>query len=164
MKILAAVAVALAALTVSACSGGAPANPSPTPTVVVASEKQVASVVAEYAADWQEVIDTASECRLAYVMGGDAATEYTCKTREETIGITAGLALRDLRALNVPSSMESLVADTDDVLTSISGTDLTSLCGDDGWKDAPDCSSALADRYAAYTRLDSQLAAWSPYL
>lgn len=125
----------------------------------------MASVIAEYADDWRDVIDTASDCRIAYVTGSDVATEYTCETREQTIGITAGLVLRDLRDLNVPNSMESLVADTDDVLTSISGTDLTSLCGDDGWQDAgPDCTAALGDRYAAYTRLDSQLAAWSPYL
>lgn len=165
MKILAAAAVALAALALSACSSEAPADPSPTTTVEVASEKQVASVIAEYADDWQEVIDTASQCRIVYVTGGDAASEYTCETREQTIGITAGLVLRDLRELNVPSSMESLVADTDDVLTSISQTDLTSLCGESGWKDAgPDCTAALGDRYAAYTQLDSQLSAWSPYL
>lgn len=141
-------------------------TPTPTPTEQVATEGEVASVIAEYAPDWQDVIDTASECRLVYVTGtGDPGQDYVCETREETMGVTAGLASRSLNELNVPSSMESLVADTDSVLTQIAAIDLESSCGDDGWGgDDSTCNSALGDRFALYTQLDSKLSAWSPYL
>jgi hypothetical protein len=166
VKILSAAAVALAALVVTTgCSSAQPAAPTPTPTATYASENQVASVIAEYESDWRETIDSASSCRLGYVTGADPASDYVCKTREETIGITAQLATRDLRKLNVPKSMASLVDGTDDALSAISRNDVKLLCGDDGWGgDDTTCNSALASRYAAYQELEAKLDAWSPYL
>jgi hypothetical protein len=169
VKILALSAGVLSLLALTGCAGNtaesAASTPTPTPTVKVATENEVASVIAEYASDWRDTIDSASDCRIVYVTGSDPAREYICETGEETIGITAGLVSRDLRKLNVPDSMQTLVTDTDTILSKINLVDVKSLCGDDGWNNAgPDCNSALAERYSLYTQLESKLDAWSPYL
>ncbi|WP_159571656.1 hypothetical protein [Curtobacterium sp. 18060] len=140
----------------------------PTPTATTASENEVASVVAEYAPDWQDVIDNASGCRLEFVTGSDAARSYVCRTSEETMGITAGLAARSLDELKIPGAMSSLVSETVTILERIAADDLSALCGDDGWngseEDDKACTAALGDRFALYQQLDAKLSAWSPYL
>jgi hypothetical protein len=162
-------AVLLAEIALTGCSSS-PAvkpqpTPSPTPTVEEATENEVATVIAEYASDWQETIDEAYASRLTFVIGGDVVRQYVCETRERTIGLTASLASRDLRDLNVPASMKALVDDTDDVPSETNLIDVTSLCGDHGWTgDNPDCNSVLASRYSLYTQLHPKLDAWSPYL
>ncbi|MFA0850165.1 hypothetical protein ABRP24_009655 [Curtobacterium sp. WHRI 8282] len=139
-----------------------------TPTATAASENEVASVVAEYAPDWRDVIDNASGCRLEFVMGSDVARSYVCETSEKTMGITAGLAARSLNELKIPEAMSSLVSETGSILEGIAADDLSVLCGDDGWngtdEDDKACTAALGNRFALYQQLDAKLSAWSPYL
>jgi hypothetical protein len=54
---------AVTALARCAGSGASWLKPTPTARTVPASEAEVASVIAEYAPDWQEMIDGASRCR-----------------------------------------------------------------------------------------------------
>ena len=144
------------------------ASPSPTPSY--STESEIASVIAGSEKVWRETEDQAFDCRLALVLKDDdysaSAKRLTCYTNELTAGVKAQTALRDLTALTIPPSMDSLVTDTKAALQLVVDADLENACGPAMTepKDTEECSSALGARSMSYTVLSSALDKWSPYL
>ncbi|MGG5258804.1 hypothetical protein [Phycicoccus avicenniae] len=96
----------------------------------------------------------------------EKAKRLTCYTNEVTAGLKAETALRDLTALDIPSSMQGLVSDTSAALQGVVDTDLESACGEamSEPSDSKQCDDALGARFASYVALASELERWSPYL
>ena len=65
---------------------------------------------------WREANEKGGECRMALVLKEDdpiaSAQRLTCYTNEVTAGLQAQIALRDLNALDIPPSMQTLVDET----------------------------------------------------
>ena len=141
---------------------------SPVPDTSEATTEQVASVLAAYEPDWREVIDKAGECRAIWSFGSTPADDLqgmSCYLREQTIGNTAQLVIRDWGELEVPSSMTDIVADTEAILQQVAEVDLTTICGaDEAPAEEKTCNEALGSRNFLYSLLETQLDAWSPYL
>lgn len=133
-----------------------------------ATEQQVASVIVEHEKDWRATADAAIHCRTLWVVGtsaADKANGVACYLDEQTIGLTAQIAHRDLGALSVPPSMGKLVASTDAILLEIAGTDIRADCGSGGEpSDTKACDSALGERNLEYAELTQRLDAWAPYM
>lgn len=162
---------AFALVAMSGCASAPAAVPTPTPTPESATPEQVASIIAEYEADWREVVENATMCRLHWVMGETALDEaegVVCYMREQTIVITAELVLRDLATVVVPDSMSELVDETTQALSAVAAVPLTAACGEEFEVpdlDDEDCSEAAGDLLFAYDfLLDSVLEKWRPYL
>jgi hypothetical protein len=62
--------------------------------------------------------------------------------------------------------MTSLVSETTAALHGVADVQLEALCGEalDGPQDTKACDSALGQRMAAYTTLETVLDKWGPYL
>ncbi|PRB08801.1 hypothetical protein CQ044_00050 [Microbacterium sp. MYb64] len=114
------------------------------------------------------MVDGAIDCRATWALDTDPVGKIkgsSCYLREQTIGITAQLVLRDWAKLEIPSSMSSLVGDTSKLLQGVADIDLKTECGADVVPaDTAQCNTALGSRNFLYTALKPQLAAWSPYL
>lgn len=177
---LALVAVA-AAIGLAGCGGSettetAAESPTPSetttttaPTATQAAPEQVASVIAGHESDWRETIDGAGDCRILKAMASTTVDEVSlmsCYTREVTMGITARNAIRDLNALDVPSSMAPLVEETTRALQAVADVDLEAACGPpmDRPNTTDECSLALGERFVLYGLLESALDKWRPYL
>lgn len=159
----------LAIALLTGCSPVAPATtPSPTPTPETATPQQVASVLAQYQSDWREVVTGAGECRFTWTIDTSPTAKIkgmSCYLKEQTIGITSQLVMRDWKKLTIPSSMKTIVDNTSVILTGIAAIDLKTVCGTGTVPtEAPECNSALGSRYSLYSQLGRQLDAWSPYL
>ena len=162
--------VSAASLLLLAGCGAPIATPiqTPTPTLTAATPQQLASIITGKESDWREVIDGAGECRFLWTMA-EGATEkteaMTCYVRETTIVMSSETAAEDLRSLTPPSDMQSLVADTLDVLDSISAVDLEGVCGDafEGPKDSGTCDRTLGVLISSYRDLEDVLDRWKPY-
>ena len=146
------------------------ATPSATTTASVATEKQVASVIAGQEKNWRRVIDGAGACRIrnVTVKDGDVLAEtqvMTCYTDELTAGTTAKIAVRDLGALTIPASMRSLVDETVRILKDLAATDLEGACGPAMSKpsNTDKCNSELGTRMIQYQALGIVLDKWRPY-
>jgi hypothetical protein len=170
-KTLGRLAPAVVALSIvgalAGCSGGAAAKdtPTPTPTPSVATEAEVASVIAKYEGDWKSTIENASSCRLQYTLDPTGLKSMACYIDEKTMGITTLTAAQALDALAVPDSMTSLVDDTTAILNKISGVDLAVACGDDTTpEDSDACTAAQGQLYPLYLQLGQELDAWAPYM
>lgn len=168
MRRIAALAL-LAVLTLGGCAPAAPEpEATPTPTVPSATPEQVASVLAEYETDWRETIDQSGDCRFIWVLGTSLADEMkgmTCYLREQTIGLTAQIVIRDWSTMAIPDSMAKLVDDTREVLDQIGKIDLKANCGSDAVPSDEDvCNAALGARNGLYGQLEGKLDAWGPYL
>jgi hypothetical protein len=143
---------------------------STTTTPSVATENEVASIIAGGEKTWREAADKSPECRLAFVLkekGVAAGVErVTCYTNELTAGVKAEIAIRDLRALNIPPSMQGLVTETQSALQMMVDADLENACGPAMTepKDTKECTSALGTPNWSYTLMTSVLDKWSPYL
>lgn len=134
-----------------------------------ATPEQLASVIAGYAKDWREVINKAADCRWDWTVADDATAELrgmTCYMRETTISYTTETAAAELAELTPPSSMVSLVDETNAALAAVYDIDLEGVCGDPvvGPNDAKKCSTTLGQRMWAYSQLENALDQWSPYL
>ncbi|MCW4458207.1 hypothetical protein [Microbacterium sp. MPKO10] len=166
----------LLALGLYGCSGGTEAasgvatqSSTPAPTNSEATESQVASVLAEYESNWRETIDSAADCRYIWSFGGDDVTgdleAMTCYLNEQTLVMNAQTVVRDWEDMDVPSSMDTIVRETSQVLTEIGAVDLASVCGD---QEAPiesdECDAELGSLNMLYSTLESKLDAWGPYL
>lgn len=157
-----------AVLMLVGCS--AEAAPAPTADAVVATENQVASVIAEYEQPWREVADKSGECRIVWAIDSkeDPVANLngaSCYLAEQTASITAKLATDDLKAMNVPPSMESLVSKTIAALDPVAAADLESVCGADVWPvETDECNLALAQNFSSLNSLTTALDAWKPYL
>lgn len=168
---VAAVAMLLGIAALSGCSDASP-SAAPSPTEAVASNEatpeQVASVLAEYDTDWREVIDGAIDCRFTWTLDDTATGQLegmACYTREQTMGITSQLVVRDWGEMEIPASMTDLVADTVAMLGLISEVDLAAVCGAEAVPAATqECTDALGSRNFAYSALGGQLDKWKPYL
>ncbi|MBS0231740.1 MAG: hypothetical protein JSS52_11365 [Proteobacteria bacterium] len=163
----------LTVLLLAGCSPAGPADlesaPTPTPTPVEATPQQVASVIAQYVPDWQKVVDGSNDCRFTWVLDKETpagkVNGMACYHREQTIGTTAQLVLRDWSKLKIPASMSSIVGSTSKTLQAIAAIDLKAVCGEGSLPaETPECTSAIGSRNFLYTTLKGQLAAWSPYL
>lgn len=169
-----ATAVAVVVVTmVSGCSSTGEETPTPVAsayTPAVATDKQVASIIAGYETAWRDVIDNAGTCRtLIVTASGDAveqAQATACYADEITMGISSGTASQQLASLTVPPSLTDLVAETQDSLAQVTDVDLAAVCGEafQGPDDSHDCNLALGQRYAAYVTLGTVLDKWGPYL
>ncbi|QTX05236.1 hypothetical protein [Agromyces archimandritae] len=150
-------------------SGSAPTAvdvPTQSPEPIVATEKQVASVFAEYESDWRETMDGAGECRMLWVFEPGSLPGMTCWLQEQTLSTTAEIVIRDVGELEVPSSMVSLVSSTTSVLQDIVDVDAKTICDAEASEpaDSDECNQALGSLNFHYTRLESELDAWRPYL
>lgn len=94
------------------------------------------------------------------------ADRLSCYTREVTIGLTAQTAIKDLDALALPPSLESLVVETKEELAAVAGIDLETKCGPamEDFKPSHKCDLALGERYGEYLKLKTILDKWKPYL
>lgn len=173
------VTIALAAtvlLTLTGCTGSgdeptAPASieqaaeePAPDPEPTFATEQQVASAIARHHAEWQEIIEEATYCRLVTIVGDSplqAAESRACIAAERAMTDSAREAARGLRALAVPPSMLELVDETVPLLNAVANANIGEHCETIG-TDA--CDDALGAGMLAYTDLEATLNAWSPYL
>lgn len=174
MKIRSLVAVlCLAGMTLVGCSPASEPDPATTstPSAVAADEatpEQVASVLAEYEPDWREVIDGAFDCRTTWTLDSSVTGQLegmSCYLREQTMGMTAQIVLRDWSALEIPQEMQGLVDRTSESLQVIADNDIKAVCGEDSLPAATnECSEALGNRSMAYTLLEGKLDAWKPYL
>lgn len=154
-------------LALTGCSSAGEAEPTatPTPTPTYATTAQVASVIAGYEQDWRDVYDRATACRVALVTNPEGIEAVTCSFTEQTAGLNAFLAARDIRALAVPPELDSLVASTLPVLDQMAATDFDSSCLVDGtFTDSEACTTFLGQRFAYYLQLDGELDKWGPYL
>lgn len=165
------VALTGAALLLTGCSNtSGTATPAPTPTPTVATEAQVASVIAGSRSTFTEVYDNAGKCRVLWVQKGSDPTAIlnrkSCYMNEVTAGIQAQTTIKELDALNVPSSMAPLVTETKAALQGLVDADLPASCGPitSEPNGSHECSLAQGKAYAAYVHLDPILAKWSPYL
>ncbi|MEA1264581.1 hypothetical protein MicroSTF_16170 [Microbacterium sp. STF-2] len=166
--------MAITLLLLAGCSAGGDAKPESTvtpwvaPTPEEATPEQVASVLAEYETDWRDVIDGAIDCRFTWTVDDTPTGQLqgtTCFTTEKTIGITSQLAVREWGEMEIPSSMQDLVASTSKVLGLISETDLAAVCGEDSEPNGTqECNDALGSRNFAYSMLEGELDKWKPYL
>lgn len=67
-----------------------------------------------------------------------------CYLNEQTMGVTARLAIRDWGALEIPSSMEDLVTETSGMLQPVADIDLKANCGGEARPaDTDQCTEAL---------------------
>lgn len=160
----------LAAIVLTGCAASpVPEAAESSPSSDLATENQVASVLAEYEPEWRERIAESASCRFTWTLGGATIAEEisadACYIAETTMGITAQLVVRDWNELRIPPSMSSLVEDTSKILTAIGDIDLATICGTEARPaDTPECTEALGSRNFFYGLLDSQLDKWSPYL
>lgn len=137
----------------------------PTPTPSYVTNEQVASVIGGYRADWQEIMDGAGDCRLAFVFEPSGLEATTCTFTEQTMGATAQLAMRDLEALDVPPELQPLVGTTTASLARIAEQDFATTCLVDGnYVDSDPCTAVLGARFAEYITLSEELGKWEPYL
>lgn len=152
-----------------ATAGGGSLAPASSPTY--ATESQVASVVAGVEDSLRNTAEEAAECRITYVMGDttnpiDRSEMMTCHTNEITAGQEAERAATDLATLEIPPALTDLVAETERALDAIADVDIERACG------APmriprsndSCSTAHAERMAAYGDITTILDRWKPYL
>lgn len=125
-------------------------------------------MLAQYETDWREVIDSALDCRFTWTLSNSPTSELdgmACYTREQTIGLTTQIVMRDWGELDIPASMQSLVDETSSVLQLIADVDLPAICGDGNVPaETDECNKALGSRSFNYTMLESKLDAWGPYL
>jgi hypothetical protein len=172
MKRLLAVAILALPLLLTGCaSATSPSNdstPSTTAsaTPTYASENQVASVIAKYAADWRETIDGAGKCRFEWTLSPGSMAGATCWLNEQTLVTTAEIVNRDVEKLNIPPSMASLVDSTTTVLQGIVDEDAKTVCGDGVADplDTPECTKVIGSLNFYYSMLKGELDSWGPYL
>lgn len=143
------------------------ATQSATPTPTQATPEQVANVIAKGEGAWRAAIDGAADCRSLWATGGDDATSEaqatTCYLHESAATSASKTAIQDLEEISIPDSMEPLVEDTLAALQWVMDVDMDGRCGIDG-SATTGCSTAIGEASPAYVALDTQLAAWSPYL
>lgn len=125
-------------------------------------------MIAERIETWREVIDGSVDCRFTWTFGEtplDTANGTTCYYQEQTMVATANTAVRDLDALKIPASMETIVSETTPLLSAIAEYDLTGICGTGAEPaETPECTEMLGSLNFFYTPLKSKLDAWGPWL
>lgn len=136
------------------------------PAEAVSTTEQYGSVISRYSESWTETIDNAMDCRMAWALEPEALEAMTCSMREATAQINAELALRDLDELTPPAEIEDLASETVTILEYIKDINFEEACAPNAGKltDSPECNAALGELNTGWMKLESTLAAWSPYL
>jgi hypothetical protein len=165
----------LLVLALSACSATPDPEPTPPPSAPASTpastvtETQVASALARYKPDFDSAISGAMPCLVHYAqrdIPDSYAAGVACYYTDQAAVIDAYLLLEDWAALgSIPESVGDLVASTADALGGVAAVDLRGVCGEDSLPvETEECNHTLGALAQAYLTLESELAAWSPYL